>query len=286
MATKLSDARAVTTRQPFQAPVVDNRSPLLDGDTFASMFRLAEALAKARTLPQHLQGNPGDCLRVVEYAYRCGYSPYALADCTFLVGGKMGFEGKAVAAMVNASPLIDGALDYRYEGTGEARKVTVSGRRRGEQTVRTVEWTVRQGIADSKGARDRWTKDPDQMLAYAGARIWARRHCPEAVLGIYTPDEILTGVDAEQMIDITPRDKTPEPEHHEVGEHDPETGEVETKPDAAEARRLYREAKAALERDDHDAAVRARMDAAPHMEADAKVAQAFGELFGDGGADA
>lgn len=228
MAVQLDRSRAVAHRQA-QTQVSEGRSPLLDGGTFESMWRLAEALSYARTMPVHLKENPGDCLRVVEYAHRCGYSPFALADCTFLVGGKMGFEGKAVAAMVNASPLIDGALDYTYDGKGNDRRVTVSGRRRGEDKLRTVEWTVAQGIADSKGARDRWTKDPDQMLAYAGARIWARRHCPEAILGIYTPDELLSGVDQAEMIDITPRDRTPAAEHHEVEDagqiQEPETSE-------------------------------------------------------------
>ena len=53
------------------------------------------------------------------------------------------------------------------------------------------------------------------------------------------------------------------------------------RPDPAEARRLYKVAKAALEADDHGAAVKARMEAAAHMEADPKIAQAFGTLFGD-----
>ena len=58
-------------------------------------------------------------------------------------------------------------------------------------------------------------------------------------------------------------------------------GERGPKADPAEARRLYKVAKAALEADDHGAAVKARMEAAAHMEADPKIAQAFGTLFGD-----
>jgi hypothetical protein len=45
---------------------------------------------------------------------------------------------------------------------------------------------------------EQWTKQPDQMLAYSGSRIWGRRHCPEVLLGMLFADEL------EDMIDVTP----------------------------------------------------------------------------------
>ena len=30
---------------------------------------------------------------------------------------------------------------------------------------------------------------PDQQLAYHGSRVWARRHAPELMLGVYSPEE-------------------------------------------------------------------------------------------------
>jgi hypothetical protein len=34
-----------------------------------------------------------------------------------------------------------------------------------------------------------WIKQPDQQLVYAGTRVWARRHAPEVMLGVYAPEE-------------------------------------------------------------------------------------------------
>ena len=35
-----------------------------------------------------------------------------------------------------------------------------------------------------------WQRDPDSMLIYRGTRQWARIYAPEAMLGVYTNDEV------------------------------------------------------------------------------------------------
>jgi hypothetical protein len=44
-------------------------------------------------------------------------------------------------------------------------------------------------LADAKTSNSLWTKQPDQQLVYAGTRVWARRHAPEVMLGVYAPEE-------------------------------------------------------------------------------------------------
>lgn len=197
----------------------DSASPLLDGPIFGAMWRLAEAMAGAKTVPAHLQKSPGDCLRVVELAHRCGQSPFALADHTFFTSGKLALDGQAMMALINAHPKIQGSLDYEYSGDGAKRQVRVIGRLAGESKARDVIVTLDQGLRDSKGARARWETDGDQMLAYYGARKWARRHAPEVTMGLYTPDEIRAGIDGDgtTMRDVTPADPMPlQSPHREV----------------------------------------------------------------------
>lgn len=195
--------------QPAAVALAD-QSPLLAPAMFDSMWRLSEAMSRAKTVPDHLRGSPGDCLRVVELAYRCGQSPFSLADHAFITGGKLALDGQAMMALINASPKVEGNLDYAYEGDPlrpSERACVVSGRLRGEATPRTVRVTLAQGLADSKGAKARWTADGDQMLAYYGARKWGRRHAPEITMGLYTPDELRAGTEggeAPPMVDVTP----------------------------------------------------------------------------------
>ena len=153
------------------------KEALLDPTFCDQAIRLAQLMAKAETLPQHLKGKPADLLRVIEMAHRAGQSPFAVADKTDSVGGKIAFEGQLVAGLVDAHSSIAERLDYDYEGDEEkptTLKCTVSARIKGEDKRRTVKVTWIQGDAQSKGAKDKWKSQPAQQLAYYGARVWAR----------------------------------------------------------------------------------------------------------------
>jgi hypothetical protein len=112
-------------------------------------------------------------------------SPFAVAQCTSVIQGKLMFEGKLVAAALNASGILSSRLDYEFSGAGQQRAVIVRGTLRGETKPREV--TV--FLADAKTSNSLWTKQPDQQLVYAGTRVWARRHAPEVMLGVYAPEE-------------------------------------------------------------------------------------------------
>jgi hypothetical protein len=150
-------------------------------------MRLAEMMTKARTLPTHLQGPDkiGDALMVIEQAMRWNMSPFAVAQCTSVISGKLMFEGKIVAAAVQHSGIIEGHFDYQFSGTGQERKVVVIARRRGEMDAKEFELALK----DAKTTNGMWTKQPDQQLVYAGTRGWARRWAPGVMLGVYAPEE-------------------------------------------------------------------------------------------------
>lgn len=148
--------------------------------------RLAEMMAQGRLVPNHLQKSPGDCLMVIEQAMRWGMSPFAVAQSTSVIQGKLMFEGKLVAAALHSSGALSSRLNYEYSGEGDKRAVRVSAVLAGETEPRHVD--VR--LADAKTTNGMWTKQPDQQLAYHGARVWARRYAPEVMLGVYAPEEM------------------------------------------------------------------------------------------------
>ena len=148
--------------------------------------RLAEMMAQGRLVPNHLQKSPGDCLMVIEQAMRWGMSPFAVAQSTSVIQGKLMFEGKLVAAALHSSGALSSRLNYEYSGEGDKRAVRVSAVLAGETEPRCVD--VR--LADAKTTNGMWTKQPDQQLAYHGARVWARRYAPEVMLGVYAPEEM------------------------------------------------------------------------------------------------
>ena len=149
-------------------------------------LRLAEFMGRARTVPKHLQDSPGDCLMVVELAMRWGMSPFAVAQGTSVISGKLMIEGKLVAAAVESSGAIVGHIDYDFAGEGEGRTITVSATRRGETNPRTV--TI--ALKEARTNNEMWKRQPDQQLVYHGVRVWARRWAPAVILGVYSREEM------------------------------------------------------------------------------------------------
>lgn len=157
-------------------------------------MRLAEMMAKAGFLAKELQ-TPGGALFVIEQSMRWNMSPFAVAMETSFIQSKPMFSGKVVAAAVTSSGAINGRLHYDYTGDGDNRRVTVTGTLRGETEPRTV--TV--ALKDARTNNRVWQSQPDQQLAYHGARVWARRHAPEVMLGVMSPEEL----DAQPMKEAT-----------------------------------------------------------------------------------
>lgn len=166
-------------------PTVPQNSDPFQVQTLADAMKLAEMMSKAKLVPQHLQGSPADCLLIVEQARNWRMSPFAVAQAASSVKGRLMFEGKLVAAAVETSGVLEGYFDYEFSGSGKDRTVTVSATRRGESKPRSVE--VRLGDVETENVW--WKKTADQMLCYAGARVWARRWTPSVMLGVYSPEE-------------------------------------------------------------------------------------------------
>lgn len=163
-----------------------SRMNALIPNSIADALQLADVMAKASLIPDHLRNKPGDCLLVIMQAQRWGMDAVSVAQCTSVVRGKLCYEGKLVAAAMYAMGAIDGRLRYDFSGQGEGRTVRVIGRPRGTDADQEVVGTV----ADWKTENGNWKKSPDDMLVYRGTRQWARRYAPESLLGVYTPDEL------------------------------------------------------------------------------------------------
>ena len=154
--------------------------------SIAEAVQLAETMAKATLMPDHLRGKPGDCLLVVMQAQRWGMDALSVALCTSVAQGKLCYEGKLIAAVLYSMGAIEGRLSYTFSGSGSERGVTVTARGRGAHTDEAISGTVAKWATENS----HWEKDPDSMLIYRGTRQWARLYAPEALLGVYTKDEL------------------------------------------------------------------------------------------------
>lgn len=184
----------------------------LDDSLFNKCNRLAEMMAKgACTVPKHLQGNVGDCFAIIGQSLRWGMDPYAVAQKTHLVNGTLGYEAQLVIAVINnRAPIVD-RIKFEYFGDwskvkGKDDKSTDIGvicraTFKGDDKATELSLTMAQ-VGHVRNS-PLWAADPRQQLAYLAAKRFSRLHCPDVILGVYTPDELA------DRNDESPRNVTP-----------------------------------------------------------------------------
>lgn len=192
--TSENQTQAVAIAPKREIRVVEDDSPigyLMDTGKFEHCYRIAGAMARASLIPKHLKGDSfeqtqANCFLVVNQALRWQVDPFAIAPETYEVGGKLAFQGKLVAAIVNSRGGLSKKLTYTFnDKKGDDLEVTVSGTLEGETEARTITLSVRSARTNNQ----MWTKDPEQKLVYSGATKWARRHAPGVILGVLTDDD-------------------------------------------------------------------------------------------------
>jgi hypothetical protein len=161
------------------------------------------------TTPKHLQGNEGDCMAIIMQAMQWGMNPYAVAQKTHLVNGVLGYEAQLVNAVITARAPVKERLHFEWYGdwskvNGKEDKssdkgVRVSATLRGETEARVIDISMAQ-VGPVRNS-PLWAADPRQQIAYLATKRWARLYCPDVILGVYTPDEVIE----REEVDITPK---------------------------------------------------------------------------------
>lgn len=185
-----------------------------DGDMMDRMLKFAEIMATGKaTIPAELR-NVGDCLAITMQAMNWKMNPFSVAQKTFFIGGKIGYEAQLVAAAIAGSGAVNGAFSFDWFGPWEnvVGKFEIKRSDKGEYRVPGWKLADEEGIgircwATLRGeteprvlelllaqARTRnstlWADDPKQQLAYLAQKRWARLYAPGVILGVYTPDEL------------------------------------------------------------------------------------------------
>ena len=176
------------------------------GIMFESMSEVLE-FAKLMSVsdvavPKHLRGNPGACLSIVTQALEWRMSPFSVANKSYSVNDRMAYESQLIHAVVEARAPLKQRLRCEYLGVGEKRQCVVTGHFKGE--VDPVAYTSPEFAKITPKNSPLWKSDPDQQQWYYSVRAFARRYCPDVLLGIYAADELEADAPANQARDVTP----------------------------------------------------------------------------------
>lgn len=180
---------AKTSSAPYATISLGNGK--IELGNFGHCVDFAKIMAKSGcAIPKHLRDNPGACLSVIMQALQWGMNPYSVAMETYMASktddGVIAYMAKIVAAAVIKCAPIARRPEYRYEGEG------------GNLTC-SVLFTLLDGttcdytsprIADIKPKNSPlWVNDPRQQLGYFSVRACGRRHFPDVLAGVWSPDE-------------------------------------------------------------------------------------------------
>ncbi|BCH33248.1 hypothetical protein MesoLjLc_51780 [Mesorhizobium sp. L-8-10] len=192
---------------------------IFDVERFEMVMRVAEVMARATTLPDHLKSksqNPeeryletrGNCFMIANQASNWKLDPFAVAQASAFVYGKLVLEGKLVRAVIRKFLGFDLCYSFFGDAGTMERRVYVSdkpfanqdGKALSEPEIealmktpgnRITRGTLKKWHSKNKegGVNDNWNKDEEKMFRERGAREWCREFSPGLMLGVYTPDE-------------------------------------------------------------------------------------------------
>jgi hypothetical protein len=217
-------------RPMITADDVNPISMMFDPVIAERVMAIAQTLARGvATVPKHLQGNVGDCLAIVMQSASWKLNPFAVAQKTFLIGGRLGYEAQLLNAVATSLRVIDGRFEYTYFGDWSkiAKKpvmkrsqngyevmtpgwdendeggigVTVTARLRGDPAPRDLELLLQECWPRNSTL---WAAKPRQQIAYLAVKQWMRLYAPDAILGVYTVDELQEQVIEGELVNEAP----------------------------------------------------------------------------------
>lgn len=152
--------------------------------TLAEALGLAERLSKSGLVPDALKNKPQDVLVIVMTGHELGLGTMQSLRSISVVNGKAIISADLAVSLAKKHPE---CLYFRLvESTSE--RATYETERKGEGKTR-MDWTMKQAAEAGLVGRGPWKTYPAAMLRARCGMALARAVFPDALLGVYDPDE-------------------------------------------------------------------------------------------------
>lgn len=175
------------------APPMPPAVPSVPMEQLKAKLQYAKILATSTMLPKQYAGNAGNCMIAIDMAERMGISPFQVAQNLDIIQGNPAWKSTAAIALINNCGRFE-PLEYEIthnedwtEFSGYAYAKDIKSGKICKGTVVDKKMCVVMGWWDKNGSF--WKKMPEQMLVYRTSVFFARKYCPEALMGLYTVDE-------------------------------------------------------------------------------------------------
>lgn len=156
----------------------------------AEVMEFGQLMAKAGPMVgKAFRGNPGACVAITMQAMQWGMSPFAVSQKAYVTNDSIAYEAQLVTAVINAHAPVQERPQYEYRGeAGKTRQCIITATLKGDSKP-SVYTSPEVGKITTKNS-PLWKTDEDQQLGYYSIRAWARKYCPEIIMGVYAVDEM------------------------------------------------------------------------------------------------
>lgn len=178
--------------QALHSALNQSHSPFQNLMAFNEFLPLAEMLSKSTIIHETFQGNPANCMLIIEIANRTNSPLVSVAQNLQLVNGKPAWSGKYVIAKLNSSGLFD-RLKFQFVGErgswdyGCFAYTTYAGTEDRVEGVHVTRRMVHDAGWEYTGSP--WLSMPDLMFHYRAASFFVNVNAPELLLGLPSVEE-------------------------------------------------------------------------------------------------
>ena len=158
--------------------------PVTQHDDFSHCWRLANAFAGSRMVPEIFQGNPQDCFVVIQLAVELGISPLTAVQNVFMIGGRPAYTAKFAVALANRAKVFAGPIRWKVNKGEKKEDLEVTAYaplNDGDTAEVTLSWRI--AAAEGWTRNKKYSTIPEQMLRWRSAKWLIDLHCPEILLG-------------------------------------------------------------------------------------------------------
>lgn len=170
---------------------MENAMVLHDPNVSLSLQKVADGLFKSGMFPN--AKNAFGAFAIVEYGHELGIPPMMALKNINIISGQLACNAQLMLSMAMSRGVTYTVLSETDKGAKIEFK-------RGEIKY-TATFTEEDAKAAGLTGKDNWKKYARDMYFWRAAAKGIRRIAPDAVLGLYTKDEISNG----EILDVTPK---------------------------------------------------------------------------------
>lgn len=184
---EVAEQLPTVSRQSIIRPQVDNSI-----EAFNQTWSMAEKLAKSTIIPVNYQNKPENVIIALGMAQKMGLDAFTVMQNLNMIKGKTSWSGSFCKTLIEMTGRFKN-LELNY--VGEKGKPTygcyLSATRISDgKVINGAEVTMKMATEEGWTSNKKWLTMPELMLAYRCQSFFARVHCPEAMNGIYTSEEM------------------------------------------------------------------------------------------------